>query len=203
MTQAPAAIPQRCASCNAELDWPVFCQACRTLIPLPEGIDYFALFRIPRAYDLDETVLHDKFLAISRSVHPDYFSDSGPEMRRLAVRLSAELNEAYKVLSDPVLRARYLLETSDEGNRPNDRTACPEVLGEALSLREEIEDADASGDAETLGRVRRDVQAKRAAIAEDIGALARRLPSAEVTEKSRLRTLLNSIGYYDNLLEIL
>jgi DnaJ-domain-containing protein 1 len=119
------------------------------------------------------------------------------------VRLSAELNEAYKVLSDPVLRARYLLETSDEGDRSHDRAACPEVLGEALTLREQIEDANAAGDAETLSRLRRHVQAKRAAIVEEIGKLARRLPSAEATQKSRLRTLLNSVGYYDNLLEIL
>jgi molecular chaperone HscB len=202
MTEAPAAVPQRCASCHAELDWPVFCRACRTLIPLPEGSDYFALFRLPRAYDLDERALHDKFLAVSRSVHPDYFSGSGAEMRQLAVRLSAELNEAYKVLSDPVLRARYLLETSGEGNQASDRAACPEVLGEALTLREEIEDANASGDTETLRRVRCQVQAKRAAIADEIGKLARELPSAEATQRSRLRTLLNSIGYYDNLLEI-
>jgi molecular chaperone HscB len=203
MTEAPAAVPQRCASCHAELDWPVFCQACRRLIPLPEGSDYFALFRMPRGYDLDEKALHDKFLAVSRSVHPDYFSDSGAEMRQLAVRLSAELNEAYKVLSDPVLRARYLLDTSAEGDPSADRAACPEVLGEALTLREQIEDANASGDAETLSRLGQHVQAKRAAIAEEIGKLARRLPSAEATQRSRLRRLLNSVGYYDNLLEIL
>ncbi len=196
-------LPQKCLECNAELTTPIVCEGCQTLYPLPKSVDFFALLGLERTYDLEPKSLDERFLSVSRHVHPDFFSGAGDQMMGLAQRLSAELNEAVKVLKDPVLRAGYLLEQSGGPSATADRTVPPEVLSDAMMLREEIEEAKAADDADTLRSVRETVTGKQAALLERIGALARKLPGATDEEKTQLRHTINSVKYYQNMLDLL
>ncbi|HRX85281.1 MAG TPA: Fe-S protein assembly co-chaperone HscB [Phycisphaerae bacterium] len=199
----PDTVPEKCINCSAELTSPVVCSGCHTLYPLPQSVDYFGLLGLPRAYDLDESALEKRFLSVSRHIHPDYFGSASGEMQQLSVRLSAELNQAVKVLRQPVLRAGYLLELCGGPGPASDRTVPPEVLGETMMLREEIEEAQADEDHPALQRLRKTVEEKRAVLVERIAELARRLPNAAAEDKTALRHTLNAVKYYDNMLELL
>ncbi len=72
--------------------------------------DYFALFDLPRRYALDGSLLHERYRALQRATHPDSHAGGSDQAKRLAVQLAARVNEAYRVLKDPLLRARYWLE---------------------------------------------------------------------------------------------
>lgn len=72
--------------------------------------DYFALFDLPRQYAIDGAVLHERYRALQRASHPDSHAAAPEQSKRLAVQLAARVNEAYRVLKDPLLRARYWLE---------------------------------------------------------------------------------------------
>jgi len=198
MTTAEQTLPSKCLACDAHLESPIVCTGCRTLFPVPEEMDYFELFRLPKRYDVDAAVLERKFLAISRTIHPDYFGAASPELRDLAVRLSAELNEAARVLSDPVLRAGYLLERMGGKSAAEERTVPQAVLQEVMMLREDIEEA--GGDAEPLGEIRERVRVRRGEILQRIAELAENLPDSGDEEKAELRRQINSVKYYDNLL---
>jgi len=198
MTTAQQTLPSKCLACDAHLESPIVCTGCRTLFPVPEEMDYFDLFRLPKRYDVDVAALEGKFLAISRTIHPDYFGAASPELRDLAVRLSAELNEAARVLSDPVLRAGYLLERMGGKSAAEERTVPQAVLQEVMMLREEIEEAE--GAAESLGEIRERVRVRRGEILQRIAELADNLPDSGDEEKGELRRQINSVKYYDNLL---
>lgn len=203
MTAKESTVPQKCYSCHAELTSPIVCEGCQTLYPLPTTVDYFGLLGLPRSYDIDLAQLEARFVAISRHVHPDYFTQAGEEMSRLATRLSAELNDAVTVLKDPVLRAGYLLETSGGPAATEDRTVPPEVLADAMELREEIEDAQGRHDQGQLDELRGGVRTKREALLETIATLARKLPGAGADDMRRLRHTLNAVKYYNNMLDLL
>ena len=198
MTTPELALPTKCLHCKGKLDTPIVCTGCHTLYPMPVSMDYFELFQIPRRYRIDLADVERKFLAISRNIHPDYFGGSSDDMRRLSVNLSAELNEALRVLKDPVLRAGYLLEEAGGPSAATDRTVPQAVLTNVMMLREEVEEATA--DPETVTMVRRKAERKRRQMLDDIADLADRLDKASTDEKTRLRHLLNSVRYYDNLL---
>lgn len=191
-------VPSKCLSCSAELETPIVCTGCHKLYPVPEPLDYFELFRLPRRYRIDLDELEKKFLAIARNVHPDFFAGESPDMRQLAVQLSAELNEGYRVLKDPVLRAGYLLEEFGGSAAAEDRSVPPSVLSEVIMLREELEEA--GSDQAAVASVRDRVLARRSEILARIADLADDLSRASDEDKTKLRSLINSIKYYDSLL---
>lgn len=189
-----AVIPAKCTNCAGPMDSPVFCDHCRSLYPA-DGLNYFELFGLPAQYDVDVDELRRTYLRISRNVHPDHQCDRGGT---LCMRVSASLNEAQRILVDPILRAEYLLEVVGGDSAATDRQVPPEVLSATMMLREEIDEATADGDTAALEDCRQRVAQMHAETAERIMTLARELPGDESTRQT-LRSALNSIKYYQRL----
>ena len=74
------------------------------------GDDHFSLFGLPARFDLDAQALENAWRAVAAQVHPDRYATASPAERRVAMQWAARANEAYRVLRDPLLRARYLCE---------------------------------------------------------------------------------------------
>jgi len=128
-----------------------------------KGSCYFDLFGLPRKLWIEMGALEQKFLQLSWKFHPDNFVNASEGERELSLKRSSELNDAYRVLRDPVGRVEYLL--SLEGERKEGekkQQAPPELLEEVFELNEsldELREAKASG--------------------ADLAALKTRLESAE------------------------
>ncbi|KAF2252956.1 Co-chaperone Hsc20 [Trematosphaeria pertusa] len=96
-------------------------------------------------FDIDTTALKREFLRLQARAHPDVHP---PENKHKAQALSARINEAYKTLQNPLLRAQYLLSlrgievAEDETAKVED----PELLMEVLETRERIEEAAGEAD---------------------------------------------------------
>ena len=114
-----------------------------------EKRNYFSLFSLPRKLWLEMAALEKKFLELSWKLHPDKFVNASPHEQESSLERSSELNDAYRVLRDPVARVEYLLEiegTRKEGEHK--QQAPPELLEEVFELNEsldELRDAKASG----------------------------------------------------------
>jgi molecular chaperone HscB len=212
MTKEPAtATPMRCTTCEALAQAPLACTDCHALLAHVQGADYFELFGLPRHYDIDGATLSQKYLAISRNIHPDRFATAGAEMQSFALRASAAVNRAFEVISHPHRRAEYLLETSGGKSSAQDKRVPQDLLSNVMMLREEIEGAKAAGDADTLARMRSQIEQDRRATQERIAALCAKL-SADRSQgytgetpvpqemKDQLRMQLNAVKYLDNLL---
>jgi len=104
--------------------------------------DHFSLFGLPSAYVLDAVALERAYREIQARIHPDRFVNSGEAEKRASMQWTTRVNEAYRTLKDPVLRARYLLEQAglDVGFETN-TTMPPAFLMRQLELRESLEDA--------------------------------------------------------------
>ncbi|HEY5603707.1 MAG TPA: Fe-S protein assembly co-chaperone HscB [Gammaproteobacteria bacterium] len=102
--------------------------------------NYFELFNLPAAYDLDLTELSTRYRKLQATVHPDKFANATDLERRLSMQQSALINEAYQTLKNPLLRARYMLQLkgvdlSSESSVNMDS----EFLMQQMRLREELE----------------------------------------------------------------
>ncbi|EKG21816.1 Heat shock protein DnaJ [Macrophomina phaseolina MS6] len=92
-------------------------------------------------FAIDLRALRNEFLQLQAGAHPD--RHSGADKRR-AEALSARINEAYRALQNPLLRAQHLLQlrgidvAEDERLKVED----PELLMEVLEARERIEEAE-------------------------------------------------------------
>lgn len=121
-----------------------------TIFPktIPSGPPPSSPFEIP----LPE--LRREFLALQSLAHPDKFSQ-GIEKQR-AEALSSRINEAYRTLSDPLLRAQYLLlhehgiDVTAEDGAAKEENQDNETLMEVLEVQEAIEEAEDEATIEAL-----------------------------------------------------
>ncbi|CAD0114918.1 unnamed protein product [Aureobasidium uvarum] len=91
-------------------------------------------------FTLDLSLLRKEFLQLQAKAHPDL---APQEKKRQAEALSSRINEAYKTLQNPLLRAQYLLEMRgiDVAGDETAKVEDPELLMEVLETREIIEEA--------------------------------------------------------------
>jgi len=174
---------------------PLFCDHCHSLYPA-EGGDHFTLLGIERKFNLDQNELRQRYLQISRAVHPDYHGTG--ERAAASVILSARLNEAYRVLADPALRAEYLLELAGGPSAAADKHVPPDVLAATFALREQIADAKASQSEAVLADCRERVRQMHSAAMQQVADLARRLPG-DAELRQQLRGALNTVRYAQKL----
>ena len=117
--------------------------------------------------------LEQRYRALSRQFHPDYFYNAPPAERRASLEKSSYLNDAYRALKNPASRVEYLLQI--EGLAPKDaqqasKQVPPALLEEVFALNEELDEVRAlrsGGAAELewksrLERARAPIDAKRA-----------------------------------------
>lgn len=161
--------------------------------------------------------LEQKFLQLSWKLHPDNFVNASAEEQSDSLKRSSALNDAYRVLRDPVARVEYLLQV--EGARKEGeqkQQAPPELLEEVFELNEsldELRDAKASGaDLETLKSklelAETGFQQKLLEVDQELFAAAKQWDAAiDVNAadsnrdaiKIRLNELLNRRSYIRNL----
>ena len=141
--------PLICWNCHERTLGAHFCSSCGKLLQLPQAVDYFTLFEMPRKLWIEMSGLEQKFLQLSWKLHPDNFVNATERERELSLKHSSELNDAYRTLRDPVSRVEYLL--GIEGTRKegeHKQQAPPELLEEVFELNEsldELREAKASG----------------------------------------------------------
>ena len=109
---------------------------------------YFELFGFLPSVDVDVPALEAKYRALSLELHPDRQAD--PKARRAAVDKTDSLNEALKVLRDPIKRAFYLLKLKGvdlERDEAGEQRQMPmEFLEEVMERREALEEVRAAKD---------------------------------------------------------
>ena len=184
-SQTTAPTLQVCRECGAGAPLDAhFCPQCTKILPLGRQGDYFAFLGVPRKLNLDVQDLEQRFRALSRQFHPDYFYNASPAERRASLERSSYLNDAYRTLRDPIKRLEYLLTiergsgepreaaagTARGSNPANAGKAPAALLEEVFALNEELDEVrelrSSGAPAEEwkgrLERARKPIEAKRA-----------------------------------------
>ncbi len=209
--------PLVCWNCHERAQGTHFCPSCGKLQQIASNEDYFALFGMPRKLWIEMNALEQKFLQLSWKLHPDNFVNATETERELSLKRSSELNDAYRVLRDPVARVEYLLGLENmrkEGEHK--QQAPPELLEEVFELNEsldELREAKSSGGDLAALKLRLESAEmnfgeKLSGVDAQLQAAAREWDAAvdasadEVARKkimSRLNELLNRRSYIRNL----
>jgi molecular chaperone HscB len=98
---------QNCWSCG-DMRAAQFCQSCGRVQP-PKPVDYFTFFGLPRKLNIDVAALEGEFYALSRKLHPDANAGYDSREQEWSLEQSSRLNDAYRILKDPIRRTEYLL----------------------------------------------------------------------------------------------
>ncbi len=153
-----------------------------------------------RRFDLDLSALEKTHRELSRALHPDRFAQAGASERRAALEKAASVNEAWRIVRDPVRRAEALFRLGGlevgEDNEPKSSRA---FLMDVLEDREALAEARAGKD---LDRVRKLGAAMTAREKDAEARLARGFASNP--DHATLEALLPTLGelrFYRRFLE--
>jgi molecular chaperone HscB len=126
--------------------------------------NYFELFGLSPAFDLDVATLETNFRKIQSESHPDRFVTASSTEKLQSMQLATLANEAYRTLKKPANRAQYLLEQQGIKAIAETNTAMPaDFLMQQMEWREAMEDAIAAQDITALESLLHDMrqEAKR------------------------------------------
>jgi molecular chaperone HscB len=185
---------ENCWHCGTPAAGSPFCKFCNHLQePVP---DYYDFFGIERRLSLDPGELQKRFYKMSRLFHPDHYQRASPRDQKYALEATAMLNDAYRVLRDPVSRAEYLLK--EEGDAGKGQNIPPELLEKVFELNEALEDTSARPQLEAAIKRFSTLQAEAD---RELEELFRRYDTThDRTLLSEVRTALNRRKYISNLL---
>jgi len=187
-TEHPA--HKACWSCKGPVEVSaLFCDTCNA-IQAPGQLDHFKRFGLERSFDVDIDAMEATYLKQQQQLHPDRFASKSGREQALSSQQAASLNEAFETLKNPVSRAHYMLRLAGiepeggEGHTVND----PELLMEAMEMREALDDAD---DRITIDAMIKDTRKQARACEKDLGQ-ALDQQSYDVAKKltTRLRYLM-------------
>lgn len=160
-------------------------------------MDPFALLGVERRFDLDLGALEKTHRELSRALHPDKFASSTASERRAALEKAAAVNEAWRVVRDPIKRAEALFELHGLAvGDDNEPKSTPTFLMDVLEQREELAEARSKRD---LARVRELGEAMR--VREQAAEKKLAHGFAAGTEPTKLLPILGELRFYKRFLE--
>lgn len=116
--------------------------------------NFFDLFGLPKRFQLDQSALEAAYHELHAQVHPDRHAHLSEAERRRSMQWATRVNEGFRTLKKPLLRAQYLLELAGVDTQFETNTAMsPEFLMEQMEWREAIDEARHAGDAGALGQL--------------------------------------------------
>lgn len=122
----------------------------------------FATFGIAPSFHLDLTALEKTHRELSRALHPDKFARASASERRASLEKAAQVNEAWRILRDPIRRAEALFRLAGcavgETAEPKPSGA---FLMDILEAREELAEARAKRDLPKVRALRAKMEERR------------------------------------------
>jgi molecular chaperone HscB len=113
--------------------------------PETRPADFFSFLGLPRKLRIEMNDLEQRYRALSRQFHPDYFYNATPAERRASLERSSYLNDAYRTLKAQATRVEYLLkleglETGEANTTGRSVAPPPGLLEEVFALNEELDE---------------------------------------------------------------
>lgn len=101
--------------------------------------NFFEIFEIPQRFEIDSEQLEQKYFKFQKRFHPDNASFADIEQ-------SIIVNQAYKILSNSIARASYILQLNGIDIENDSRAPKPDLatLEEILELQEMVAEISAN-----------------------------------------------------------
>ena len=101
--------------------------------------NFFQLLNMPLIFTLDLADLAQHYRELQRQIHPDRFVRAELSEQQRSIELSTQVNEAYKTLKDPLLRAIYLMDCLGAPIQLTGKSLSAEFLMKQMQWREQVE----------------------------------------------------------------
>jgi molecular chaperone HscB len=155
---------------------------------------YFQLFSLPERFSVDLAELERRYHEGSKLHHPDRHAKADGAERVKHALATAELNQGYRVLRDPMRRAEHLVLVRG-GRIDENAKGEPAFLMEMMEQREALAEARAAGDEAAIAKMAGEMRARRGQGLSALGA------ALDAGQTDRAAGLLGELRYYGRFLD--
>jgi molecular chaperone HscB len=146
-------------------------------------VDPFETLGVEPRFALDLPAVEQRHRDLSKALHPDRYTGAPAAERRMALGRAIDVNEALRVLKDPVRRAEALLRragvTMNETSEPKPPAA---LLMEMMERREELGDAARARDLARVAAMAGTMRARQREVEEGLGRTLDGIDPRGITE---------------------
>lgn len=159
--------------------------------------DHFALFGLPRAFDVPAETLETAYREWQVKVHPDRFAHASDAEKRASMQWATHVNEAYQTLKKPVARGRYMLQLQGVDTQEDINTAMsPAFLMQQMEWREALMDAKMAADVGGLEQLEHDLKQEMRNRTTGLGQMI-----DAVKDYARAAELVRELRFVEKLLQ--
>ncbi len=155
-------------------------------------MNYFELYDLQVAFTVDAALVKQRFLALSRKYHPDFFTQANAAEQAEVLEMSAAVNKAYKVFQQPDETMKYVLQWLDVLEEEEKYQLPPDFLMEMMELNEQLMEAKMADDSQAVASVKKQIEQVQQDIYEPVSTIFEDFNPATATQE----TLLPIKEYY-------
>nr|CAD7198638.1 unnamed protein product [Timema douglasi] len=134
--------PLQCWNCRSrDAAKQLFCSRCKVLQRPEHSSTYFDIIGVAQTYNVSLSELTSRYRKLQSSLHPDRFSNSSEEEKRISEDYSALVNAAYSTLLHPMKRGLYMLQLRGVSLEEGEIQTSPLLLIEVMERNEELAEA--------------------------------------------------------------
>jgi len=148
-------------------------------------MNYFELFEIPFQLKVDKALLPQKYFALSKKYHPDYFAKESSEKQAEALEISALLNKAFKTFQNEDETIKYALQLKGLLEEEEKYELPPAFLMEVLEINEQLMDMENDQDLKT--KLQSDIVNLQSEIYAPVKEIVENYKDGITTEKEMLQ----------------
>lgn len=105
-------------------------------------MNYFELYDLPVNLNPERGHVQRKYYELSRKHHPDFYSTAPAEEQAENLRISSDVNKAYKTFQDQDATIRYVLQLKELLEDEEKYNLDPSFLMEVLEINESLMDLE-------------------------------------------------------------
>lgn len=165
-------------------------------------MDAYDVLGLAPTFDLDLKQLEQRYRDLQRALHPDKYVQASASERRASLSRAVRVNDAYRLLRDPLKRAELLLArhgvaVSEQSAAPAD----PALLLEVMELREQLSEARGAAQKARRDALARDVRGKQEESTTALRGAFARLAEADESARDLAGRALARLRYYKRFLD--
>jgi molecular chaperone HscB len=164
-------------------------------------MDPFATLGIERTFEINLAAVEKTHRELSRTLHPDRHAAGGASERRYALSKAVEVNEAWRIVRDPIQRAEALFALLGiKVGETHEPKPSADFLMDMMEQRELLAEAREQGDGRAARRLACEIEA-RAKRAEERLSLGFREFAKDPKTLGGLVPRLGELRFYRRFLE--
>jgi molecular chaperone HscB len=160
-------------------------------------MNYFELYDLQINFNPDQKLVKQKFYALCKQYHPDFYINESQEKQAEVLELSTLNNKAFQVLKDPQKRLHYILELKGVVVEGENYALPQSFLIEMMDVNEALMELEFDLDILKLTALKGQTLAIEASLDSELKALTLSFDNCNASEQENALNSIKDI-YYRN-----